>query len=485
MATRRSPRATGKSSSATAGGTTCPAKAAATSRSPRFVVRHLAVAPAAARILDVGCGEGPLLEPLRQLGVGRYLGIDVAETVIERAQKLADRNTRFLAADAESYTTDERFDAIVFNESLYYFEDPLPGLGTSPASSLPAGSSVSRCSNRAVRSPSFANCTGVSRPSKPLHLPPWRQLVLRPANSSRPAGEPMTEFGRAFRSHWAIDPDLTYLNHGTVGAPPRRVLEAQRALIEEIERQPATFMLRDLTEERGAGAGRAVPHMREAAAVVAEFLGARAADLVFVDNATTGANAVLRSLPLGPGDEILVTDHGYGGVVNTARYVARERGARLTTLALPFPVSDPAEILGRDRIRHRLERRPVGGGVTRLPNPRRRPHQRRAPRSSSRCARSSRRVTRAVSRSRSTAPTRRERSTSTFRASAPTGISPTFTSGCGRRAVRAFSGRRRNASADCIRWSSPGVSTAASATNSISSELATRHLTSRRRRRSH
>jgi isopenicillin-N epimerase len=155
----------------------------------------------------------------------------------------------------------------------------------------------------------------------------------------------MTEFGRAFRAHWALDPQVTYLNHGTVGAPPRRVLEAQAALIAEIERQPATFMLRDLTEVRGGGRGRAVPRMREAAAKVAEFLGAQARDLVFVDNATTGVNAVLRSLPLGPDDEILVTDQGYGGVVNAARFVARQRGARLTMLTLPFPVSAPAEIL--------------------------------------------------------------------------------------------------------------------------------------------
>ena len=46
--------------------------------------------------------------------------------------------------------------------------------------------------------------------------------------------------------HWLLDPAYTYLNHGTVGAPPRRVLAAQQALRDEMERQPSRFMLREL-----------------------------------------------------------------------------------------------------------------------------------------------------------------------------------------------------------------------------------------------
>ena len=61
----------------------------------------------------------------------------------------------------------------------------------------------------------------------------------------------MPTFGPAMRSEWLLDPDVTYLNHGTVGATPRRVLEHQRAITDEIERQPARFMLRELADERG------------------------------------------------------------------------------------------------------------------------------------------------------------------------------------------------------------------------------------------
>ena len=49
--------------------------------------------------------------------------------------------------------------------------------------------------------------------------------------------------------HWLLDPEITYLNHGTVGAPPRRVLRKQQALRDEMERQPSRFVLRELNAE--------------------------------------------------------------------------------------------------------------------------------------------------------------------------------------------------------------------------------------------
>jgi isopenicillin-N epimerase len=144
----------------------------------------------------------------------------------------------------------------------------------------------------------------------------------------------MTTFGRPMLEEWLLDPAITYLNHGTVGAPPRRVLAAQQAIRDEIERQPSRYLLRELTGVRVGGPRADRPRLRVAADAVAAFVGAAGDDLVFVDNTTTGANAVLRSLPLAAGDEILLTDLGYGGVINAARYAARERGLTLRTVEL-------------------------------------------------------------------------------------------------------------------------------------------------------
>lgn len=149
-----------------------------------------------------------------------------------------------------------------------------------------------------------------------------------------------SSFGRPLLAHWALDPDITYLNHGTVGAPPRRVLAVQQAIRDEIELQPSRYLLRDLVGHIGA-APPAQPLLRQAAEKVAAFVGARGEDLAFVDNATTGANAVLRSFPFAEGDEILVLNLGYGAVVKAAQYVARRTGARVVTAELPFPDIDP------------------------------------------------------------------------------------------------------------------------------------------------
>ncbi|MEY2686263.1 MAG: hypothetical protein RL375_461 [Pseudomonadota bacterium] len=146
--------------------------------------------------------------------------------------------------------------------------------------------------------------------------------------------------------HWLLDPDAVYLNHGTVGVTPRRVLAAQQQLREQIERHPARFMLRELMSLDPAepAPGATVPRLRAAANRVGALLGCRGEDLAFVDNASAGINAVLRSLRFEAGDEIVLFDHAYGAVARTAAYVAREQGARVVTLTLPFPVSDAAQV---------------------------------------------------------------------------------------------------------------------------------------------
>ena len=112
--------------------------------------------------------------------------------------------------------------------------------------------------------------------------------------------------------------------------------------MEEIERNPARFMIRELADVEADGS-RA--RMREAIAQVAPFVGAAPEQLVFVDNITEGANAVLRSFPFRSGDEIAVTTLGYGGVTRTASFVARSTGATLRTIEMPRPGAAPHEFV--------------------------------------------------------------------------------------------------------------------------------------------
>ncbi len=78
-----------------------------------------------AAVLDVGCGEGLLLRSYRPYGYRYYLGVDIAEQAIARLAARADEKTHFICADAELFSPEQKFDVIVFNESLYYFSEPL------------------------------------------------------------------------------------------------------------------------------------------------------------------------------------------------------------------------------------------------------------------------------------------------------------------------------------------------------------------------
>ena len=155
----------------------------------------------------------------------------------------------------------------------------------------------------------------------------------------------MHRFGPAIRAEWPLDPTITYLNHGTVGVTPRRMLAAQQQIRDEIELQPSRFLLRELTSISVGPPGGEPPRMRQAAAAVAAYLGAEPDDLVFVDNATTGANAVLRSFPLSAGDEILVTELGYGGVTQAALFAARQHGATVRTAVMPYPIHSMDQVV--------------------------------------------------------------------------------------------------------------------------------------------
>lgn len=140
--------------------------------------------------------------------------------------------------------------------------------------------------------------------------------------------------GAAIRGEWGLDSDWLTVNHGSYGAAPKSVLAAQQDWRRQMEAQPTHFFSRIFP---GA--------VRQAAAALGAFVGAKGEDIAFVTNATEGCNAVLRSLALCPGDEVLVLTHGYGAVRNTVHYVTERAGARMTEAVLPFPDPDEVRVL--------------------------------------------------------------------------------------------------------------------------------------------
>jgi isopenicillin-N epimerase len=141
-------------------------------------------------------------------------------------------------------------------------------------------------------------------------------------------------YGAALRVEWPLDPDLAYLNHGGFGLTPNAVFAAQAQWRARIERDPTHFMGFEL---------EAV--LRAAVAPVAAAIGAKTEDVVFVENATTGLNTVLRALDFEPGDEILITSLSYPAIRKAALYAASRSGARVVEAEVTLPLADDAGLL--------------------------------------------------------------------------------------------------------------------------------------------
>ncbi|MBP6421731.1 MAG: aminotransferase class V-fold PLP-dependent enzyme [Propionivibrio sp.] len=128
------------------------------------------------------------------------------------------------------------------------------------------------------------------------------------------------------RNQFLLDPEITFLNHGSFGACPREVLDAQRNWQMEMERNPVEFLGR-----------RSADLLFQARMALGQALGGRADELVFVPNSTTGVNIVAQSFALQPGDEVLTTNLEYGACDAAWHRVCAQSGAQYRRVEVPLP----------------------------------------------------------------------------------------------------------------------------------------------------
>ena len=136
------------------------------------------------------------------------------------------------------------------------------------------------------------------------------------------------------RQLFLLDPEVTFLNHGSFGATPKPVFDVYQAWQRELERQPVEFLDRRFAER-----------MAEARTVLAEYLGTQRDNLVYVTNATVGVNTVARSLNLGPGDEVLATDHEYGACDRTWRFLSRKQDFAYINQPISLPITSTEDFI--------------------------------------------------------------------------------------------------------------------------------------------
>jgi isopenicillin-N epimerase len=125
-----------------------------------------------------------------------------------------------------------------------------------------------------------------------------------------------------------LDPDIVFLNHGSFGATPRPVFDVYQEWQRRFERQPVAFVDQEMPA-----------YFEIARKELGDYINAPAGDVVYVPNVTFAINLVARSLPLGPGDEVLTTDHEYGACERAWQFLGQKRGFDVIRQPISLPVA--------------------------------------------------------------------------------------------------------------------------------------------------
>ncbi|KAL1615411.1 hypothetical protein SLS54_009065 [Diplodia seriata] len=138
-----------------------------------------------------------------------------------------------------------------------------------------------------------------------------------------------SQFGRKLRKDFLFDDDYININHGSFGTYPKSVQDELRRWQSRAEARPDQFIRYEYPVE-----------LRKSRALMASYLRAPVETLVFVPNATTGVNTVLRNLVFEDGDVIIYFATIYGACENTVKYVCETTPARAAKVEYTFPVED-------------------------------------------------------------------------------------------------------------------------------------------------
>lgn len=135
-------------------------------------------------------------------------------------------------------------------------------------------------------------------------------------------------------AQFQIDPNITFLNHGSYGAVPKPVFDTFQNWQREVERNPVEFIGMRLSGL-----------LAESRAKLAPFIGTHADNIVYTKNTTFGINVIARSLKFEAGDEVLTTDHEYNAVNNTWQLNCDRQGAVYKQQPIPLPIEDPMDVV--------------------------------------------------------------------------------------------------------------------------------------------
>ena len=136
------------------------------------------------------------------------------------------------------------------------------------------------------------------------------------------------------KNQFMLDPEIIFLNHGSFGACAKPIYENLLEWQQTLEKEPVKFFEKTILD--------ALKISRQA---LGGYIGCSSNDLVYFPNPTTAVNAVARSLKLEPGDEVLSTNHIYGALDRSWKYICAEKKASFVKAQIPFPLQSKQEFL--------------------------------------------------------------------------------------------------------------------------------------------
>lgn len=129
------------------------------------------------------------------------------------------------------------------------------------------------------------------------------------------------------KDYFFLNPDITYLNHGSFGACPKPIFEDYQKWQLGLEKEPVQFITVKTPEL-----------LKKSRQALGNFIGCDSDDLVFVQNPSTAFNIIIKNLKLNAGDEILTTNHEYGAMDRTWNYYCRKAGAKYIQQKISIPL---------------------------------------------------------------------------------------------------------------------------------------------------
>lgn len=136
------------------------------------------------------------------------------------------------------------------------------------------------------------------------------------------------------KSQFLLNPEITFLNHGSFGACSKPIFENYQHWQLELEKQPVQFITKQMSG-----------YLKTAKEAVAHYVGCSSDDFFFTANPTVAINTVMRSIKLEPGDEILTTNHEYGAMDRTWNFYCTKSGAKYIRQNIPLPIQSKESLL--------------------------------------------------------------------------------------------------------------------------------------------